>query len=526
MSLDRRSFLQLTAAVNAATALGIGAAGAQPAPGLAFGPPQPFSFEALKRLARDRATKPYEPPPRPNPEIVQKIDYDAHGKLRFRLDAALWGDGGSAFPVSFQHVGMFFPKTVRMFLIEKGAAREILYNPSLFMGGPDHVARKLPAEPSAFAGFWVHEARTDPDWKKQEPWATFLGASYFRAVGELGQVGLSARAVALGPGTSNPEEFPDFIDFWFEPAMTPDAPLVVNALLDGPSLTGAYRFAMTRTKGVVMEIDASLTLRKPVDRLGVAPLTSMFWYSETIKPTAVDWRPEIHDSDGLAMWTGKGEHIWRPLNNPTRTMVSSFVDQSPRGFGLCQRDRSFDNYQDGVRYQLRPSAWVEPIGDWGRGAIQLTEIPTDDEIHDNICAMWVPEEPAVAGRQIALRYRLYWLADEPHPSSLARVVATRLGNGGQPGQPRPRGVRKFMVEFRGDVLSKLAFGTKPEPILWASRGRFSYVFTEAVPNDIPGHWRAQFDLTVDGKDPVEMRCFLRSGEQVLSETWLYQYHPF
>ncbi len=138
----------------------------------------------------------------------------------------------------------------------------------------------------------------------------------------------------------------------------------------------------------------------------------------------------------------------------------------------------------------------------------------------------MPDEPAVAGRQIALRYRLHWLADEPHPSSLARVVATRLGNGGQPGQPRPRGVRKFMVEFRGDVLSKLAFGTKPEPILWASRGRFSYVFTEAVPNDIPGHWRAQFDLTVDGKDPVEMRCFLRSGEQVLSETWLYQYHPF
>ena len=267
-------------------------------------------------------------------------------------------------------------------------------------------------------------------------------------------------------------------------------------------------------------------MRKAVERLGIAPLTSMFWFSETVKPTAIDWRPEIHDSDGLAMWTGTGEHIWRPLNSPPRVMVSSFIDASPRGFGLSQRDREFGHYLDGVRYQLRPSAWVEPLGDWGAGAIQLTEIPTDDEIHDNIVAMWVPAAPALAGASFDLRYRLHWLAEEPFPTPLGRCVATRLGNGGQPGQPRPKGVRKFMIEFVGGPLATLPCGVKPEPVLWASRGSFSYISTEAVPNDVPGHWRAQFDLTVEGQEPVEMRCFLRAGDEVLTETWLYQYLPF
>jgi glucans biosynthesis protein len=252
----------------------------------------------------------------------------------------------------------------------------------------------------------------------------------------------------------------------------------------------------------------------------------MYWFSETVKPTAVDWRPEVHDSDGLSMWTGAGERLWRPLNNPGRVMASAFGDNNPKGFGLMQRDRNFDHYLDGVFYDRRPSVWIEPKGDWGKGTVQLIEIPTDDEIHDNIVAMWVPEKPAVPGASFELSYRLHWQADEPFPTPLARCVATRLGNGGQPGLTRPKGVRKFMVEFLGESLAKLPFGVKPEPVLWASRGTFSYVFTEAVFDEVPGHWRAQFDLTVDGPDPVEMRLYLKNGDAMLSENWLYQYHPF
>ncbi|MFO1417857.1 MAG: glucan biosynthesis protein D [Methylotetracoccus sp.] len=524
MSLTRRNFLQLSLALNVLSLCRTSAAA--PRTTLKYGPQAPFSFDALKTMARDLAAREYVPPPRPDPEIVQQIDYDAHGKLKYNKDSALWADSGSVYPVTFQHVGMFFPKTVRMNLVENGIAREILYDPNLFGGGPDHVARRLPSQPSAFAGFWVHERRTGPDWKKFEPWATFLGASYFRGEGALGQVGLSARGIALGPGTATPEEFPDFVSFWFEAGAKPTDPLLVYALLDGPSVSGAYRFALSRTKGVVMTIDAALFLRKAVDRLGIAPLTSMYWFSETAKAKAVDWRPEVHDSDGLAIWNGKGEHIWRPLNNPPHVMVSSFVDQTPKGFGLLQRDRLFDHYLDGVRYHLRPSAWVEPLGDWGAGAIQLTELPTDDEIHDNVCAMWVPAEPASAGKSYEFKYRLHWLADEPFPTPLARCVATRLGNGGQPGRPRPQGVRKFMVEFLGKPLESIPYGEKPEAVITISRGELSRVEIEPVPDDVPGHWRTHFDVEATGEEPVEMRCFLRFRDKVMSETWLFQYHPF
>ena len=346
------------------------------------------------------------------------------------------------------------------------------------------------------------------------------------AIGELAQYGLSARALAVDTVVYQvPEEFPDFTHVWFEtPAPGADS-VVVYALLDGASVAGAYRFTMRRDAKVVIDVDSFLVLRRDVARLGIAPLTSMFWYSETAKPTMVDWRPEIHDSDGLALWTGSGERIWRPLNNPPGTQVSAFSDASPRGFGLLQRDRVFDHYQDGVYYDRRPSLWIEPRGDWGRGSVQLVENPTDDEIHDNIVAMWVPAERANAGKSFDLSYRTTWAADEPSPTALARCVATRLGNGGAPGTARPRGVRKFLIEFLGGPLKDLPTGVLPEPVLTASRGTFSYVRTEAVPDDVPGHWRTQFDLTADGPEPVELRCFLRGGTGVLSETWLYQYHP-
>jgi glucans biosynthesis protein len=536
MALDRRHFTRLALAFTAASLLDPLQAKTKTGPKLQFGPAEAFSFDLLIARAEKLAQSPYQAPPRPDPAIVQQIDYDAHGKLRYRKEAALWADGPSPYPITFQHVGRYFPKTVAMHQVSGGMAQEILYDPASFMGGPDHVAARLPSQPSAYAGFWVQEDRSKTvfdrssqqrkDWKAREPWATFLGASYFRAVGELGQVGLSARAVALAPGTAQPEEFPDFTAFWFEPAKTAADPVIVHALLDGPSLCGAYRFALYRTQGVVMEIKARLFLRRPIERFGLAPLTSMFWFGETRKADGIDWRPEVHDSDGLALWTGRGERIWRPLNNPASVKVSSFIDDNPRGFGLMQRDRDVDHYLDGVLYHKRPSAWVEPLGAWGKGAVQLTELPTDDEIHDNIVAMWVPAEPTRAGQRYDLAYRLHWLADEPYPAPLARCVATRIGRGGQPGHPRPAGVRKFVVEFYGTPLAKLPFGTLPEAIVTASRGTLSKPMMEALPNDRAGHWRAIFDLTVDGHEPVELRCYLKNGATILSETWLSQYHPF
>jgi periplasmic glucans biosynthesis protein len=493
--------------------------------GLKFREPHPFSFDFLKKTAERMAQQPYVGPAHPSPEIVSRIDYEAWGKIKFKTDRALFAEGPGRFPVSFFHLGMFFQKAVEMHVVNGGQSREIIYDPAMFDMPEDSLAQQL-RKGAGFAGLRIQEARGGAlDWRRND-WVAFLGADYFRSIGELHQYGLSSRAVALNVAVAGkPEEFPDFTKFYIDESKNGDG-LTIYALLEGLSIVGACKFGLTRGKGVIMDIDQTLFLRRDVSRFGIAPLTSMYWFSETKKQTAVDWRPEVHDSDGLAVWAGNGERFWRPLNDPPRITTSSFIDENPRGFGLLQRDRVFDHYLDGVFYDRRPSLWVEPKSPWGKGSIQLVEIPTDDEIHDNIVAMWVPEKPATAGSSVDISYRLHWLADEPTPTELARCVATRLGNGGQPGQPRPQGVRKFMVEFLGAPLADLPFGIKPEPVLWASRGTFSYVFTEAVPDDVPGHWRAQFDLTVDGSDPVEMRLFLKAGEKILSETWLFQYHPF
>jgi glucans biosynthesis protein len=239
----------------------------------------------------------------------------------------------------------------------------------------------------------------------------------------------------------------------------------------------------------------------------------------------MDWRPEVHDSDGLALWTGSGERIWRPLNNPGKTVTSAFSDDNPKGFGLLQRDRVFDHYLDGVRYERRPSLWVEPLEPWGRGSVQLVEIPTDDEIHDNIVAMWVPEKPVNGGERRRYSYRLHWTDREPFPTELAECRGLRFGRGGHAGQSRPKGVRKIVIEFAGKPLESLPFGVIPEAVLSASRGSLTNIQVEAVPDDIAGHWRVLFDIDAQGTEPVELRGFLKNGGTVLSETWLYQYHP-
>jgi glucans biosynthesis protein len=521
----RRRFLALAALWLAAGGLRAAPAAARQR-SMRLGSPEPYSFEALVDKARALAARAYEPAPAVAPEVLERIDYDAHGKIRFNPDFALFADGPGRYPVTFFHLGRHFRQPVRMFVAENGAARELLYEAAYFDMPPDSPARELPAD-SGFAGFRFQESRLggpgQPDWRKND-WVAFLGASYFRAIGELYQYGLSARGVAVNTAvTGRAEEFPAYTRMYFEtPAGDADA-VTVCALLDGPSLSGAYRFVLHRGKGVVMEVETALFLRQDVDRLGLAPLTSMYWFSETIKPAAVDWRPEVHDSDGLAIWTGAGEHIWRPLRNPARIAASAFVDTDPRGFGLLQRDRNFDHYLDGVYYDRRPSLWVEPLEGWGAGAVQLVEIPTNDEINDNVVAMWVAREPARAGTQRRLRYRLYWGADEPFPTALARCVATRMGRGGHAGQPRPAGVVKFVVEFLGGPLAALPFGTKPEAVPGASRGTLANIETEAVPDGVAGHWRAMFDLAAEPGEMVDLRLFLRLGQEALSETWLYQY---
>jgi glucans biosynthesis protein len=274
----------------------------------------------------------------------------------------------------------------------------------------------------------------------------------------------------------------------------------------------------------MMDVHCDLFFRASPGRLGVAPLTSMYWYGENQRDHAPDWRPEIHDSDGLSLWTGKGERIWRPLVNPPAVQVNAFADQTPKGFGLIQRDRDFADYQDdSAFYQKRPGIWVEPKGDWGAGAVELVEIPTNDEIHDNIVAYWRPAQAPKPGDALAFDYRLYWQDQEPnYPAEMAKVVATRIGRAGIPGaETWDANARKFAIDFEGGEIAAMAPRFDIKPVVTCSSGEATggYV-TKLVGTN---RWRALFDVPVGGRSPAELRCFLRLGDKTLSETWIYQY---
>src|SRR5271156_3989404 len=313
-SLDCRALLKGAAASAAAMNPPAEPSGTQPE-GLLFDPSVPFTYDLFKTQARDRAHAPYVPPPRPAPEVLQKINYEEWGKIRYRDDFALFADGPGRFPVTFFHLGLFFQNAVRMHVVDGGTSRQIVYDQSYFDMPANSPARDLP-KGVGFAGLRVQEARDGTlDWRKND-WVAFLGAAYFRSIGELGQYGLSSRGIAIDVAVADrPEEFPDFTDFYIDSAPDGDA-LTLYALMEGPSIVGAFRFVMTRAKGVVMDIEATMFTRAQVSRFGIAPLTSMYWFSETKKETAIDWRPEVHDSDGLAMWSGNGERLWRPPHKP------------------------------------------------------------------------------------------------------------------------------------------------------------------------------------------------------------------
>jgi glucans biosynthesis protein len=505
MPMDRRLFLAaLSACGFAPPALAAG--------GVRLGLAKPFSFAGLVGFAKKSATQPYKATVSAA-AAIKAIDFDAVQKIRFRADHALWP--GAAHPVSFFPLSRYSADPVTIHAVADGQARAVLYGPDYFDFA--HIDPHT-MEGMGFSGFRLMDGAAAPT-----DWLAFQGASYFRSSGQDAQYGASARGIAINTAGAGAEEFPRFSQFWLQDT---GATTTIFALLEGPSVTGAYRFEARKDETVTIDVHCELFFRSTVARLGIAPLTSMYWYGENMRAKAADWRPEIHDSDGLALFTGKGERIWRPLINPPQVQTNSFQDESPRGFGLMQRDRDFANYQDdGAWYNRRPGIWVEPKGDWGAGAVELVEIPTDGEVDDNIVAFWRPAGDAQAGAQKSFDYRLYWQDSEPAwPKSIARVVATRLGRGGIPGQaPVPRDRHKFAIDFTGGDLDGLKQRFDLTPVVTASRGRIENAHVLKVVGT--ERWRALFDLSVEGGGPVDLRLFLKLGDRTLSETWLYKYIP-
>lgn len=491
-----------------------------------IGEAQPFDYAWLKGHARAMSKDPYAPPPSTLPAPIANLNWDEWQSIQFKQDHSLWADDHLRFQARFFHLGFTVKKPVRIHEVVDGKAQELAYDGDMFDYGRSGVKTGSLPKNLGFAGFRLN---FHTDWVRDV--AAFQGASYFRSVsGEL-QYGMSARGLAIDCGMPSPEEFPDFVGYWLERPAPDSNTVVVYGLLDSPSVVGAYRFVLTPGDTFLMDIDSALYPRKTIERIGIAPGTSMFFYGENDRRLANDWRPEIHDTDGLQMWTGTGEWIWRPLVNPPGVHVNSFFDNNPRGFGLLQRDRLFDHYQDdGVFYDRRPGLWVEPKGNWGKGAVMLVEIPTVDETFDNIVAFWNPAEKPKAGEELLFGYRLYWCSKSPAVPPLATTRATRTGIGGVVGQKRSYFSWRFAVDFAGGDFALIGNQAKVEPVIEVSRGKVE--ITSARPlyqvngENVSG-WRAMFDLkpTDDSVEPINIRMYLRCNGEPLTETWIYQWTP-
>jgi len=482
----------------------------------AQGQPAPLPiFEQVQARAASLAKKPFAEYDNPLPPFLSDLDYDQYRDLRFRTEHSLWLAERLPFQVQFFSRGSIFRDRVQIHVVEQGVPALVQFDPGMFDFGRLPVPMDVPAN-LGFAGFRLHHPLNVHHYFDEV--IAFLGASYFRAVARGEVYGLSARGLAVDTGLPKGEEFPVFREFWLVKPAAAAKQITVFALLDSPSVAGAYRFVIRPGAATEIAVTAQLHFRNDVEKLGVAPLTSMFYHGKTTQHYVDDFRPEVHDSDGLLIAAGNGEQIWRPLNNPQRLAFSNFQVQDPRGFGLVQRERHFGRYLDlESKYQRRPSAWVSPVGSWGAGAVELVEIPSEGEVDDNIVTFWVPAKPIKAGSTHVFEYTLTF-EDEPGLDSLlGRVVYTGVG----PGKDRESGQRLFVIDFAGGELGRLPESTALAVDVSASVGTLGPAVVER--NPFVGGYRVFFEFSPGDEELAELRCILRSGDIAVSETWMYQW---
>jgi glucans biosynthesis protein len=498
---------ELLAALPAAAALPLGPLIAAPAQAQ----PQPVGPAAVDAVVRQRAQQlaayAYLAPSRDLPRELDTLDYDAYRDLRYRPDRALWAGTGLPFQLQMFHRGGGFRERVDLFEVAGGQIQPIAYATDLFNFGP-RVTPPQPDPTLGFAGFRIHAPLNVPG--RYDEVGVFLGASYFRAVAAGEVYGLSARALAIGAGEAG-EEFPAFRAFYIERPAAGATSLVIHALLDSQSLSGAYRFVVTPGAVTTFEVSASLFPRVAVERAGLAPLTSMYLFGADQPRRFDDFRPEVHDSDGLLIANGMGERLWRPLANPREVQASAFLDAAPRGYGLMQRQRAFGAYQDlEADYHRRPSAWVQPLTGFESGDVRLSELPASDEGQDNIVACWRPTAPLTAGREHRLSYRVLWGDDPAPPSGLARAVLWRDG-------AKAPGRRLFVIDFA--PLDPAAGELHAD--VGASAGVIDHLVVQ--PNAATGGVRVSFELDPQGAAVSELRARLSRAGVAVTEVWVHRW---
>lgn len=484
-------------------------------------PPPPIRTALdLEAYASQLAQKPYVAPTVKLDAFFDQLNYDGHRQIRFKTDKALYSDIKDAYRVEFFHPGWMFKKPVYFYEISDGQSPEIPFNKELFNYGELKVPETA-AYPLNYSG--IRLLAPDSLLNRRFEFLVFQGASYFRAVTTKLGWGLSARGLAINTIGGEPEEFPDFTHFWFLKPQPGDKTFRFYALLNGPSVTGAYEFEVTPGETTTMTVSGSIFLRKVVKLLGLAPFSSMFWYGENTHPKPLDFRPEVHDSDGLLIEQKFGPIIWRPLDNGKQMRHSVFSIDGVKGFGLQERDRDFKNFEDlEAHYHDRASVWVEPIEGFGRGKLHLIELATGEETWDNIVTMWEPDMLPTATDPLRFAYKLLW--QDEHRHELAKVTATRWGEGVATSEIPNDYV--FVVDFtKGKIGEAKPADWLPELEVNIESGDTKILDKRVMLNPETGGYRAFFKLDIPPSTKlIEMTCDLLDEEKkLISERWTYQW---
>lgn len=477
-----------------------------------LGEGQRFEPMGVVDLARALSKRPYAPVPAEMPEALANLGYEQYIAIRAQPSAFIWSGEGRGFVVEPLHRGFVFSAPVLLFTVEDGAVRRIAYERSRFDFG------KLSVPPNlgdlGYSGFRLYTTSWGP---QPLEFALVQGASFFRALARGQGYGVVARALTLRPAEARGEEFPFFRAFWLERPAPGTNALVAYGLIDSESVTGAVRMTFRPGDMTIVDVETTLFPRAALEHVGFGGMGSSYFFGPNERRGSEDVRVAVHKSKGLQMLNGSGEWLWRPLRNPQTLQISAFVDRNPRGFGLLQRDRDYGAFQDDQqRWERQPSLWIEPIGEWSEGAVQLIEIPSESEINDNILAYWRPRAPMPAGSEVAFSYRQFWTWHPPERPDLATVAATRVGRGSSGRR------RRFVVDFTGEMLNGDA-AAELRPALAASPGTvhglriWPYPDRKAV--------RIGFELDPGNENASEMRLVLESAGKPVSETWLYRWTP-
>lgn len=487
-----------------------------------------FSLDEVAAEARALVDEPYVEPVSNLPPEFSEMKFADYQKMQPKPEKFEWREQDTPFKLAFYHQGMHFNTPVKINEIVDSRVEEINYDPESFDFG-DMSFNQQSTSQLGYAGVRVLYPVNQPG--KEDEVMSILGASYFRVVGKGHIYGLSGRGLAIDTALPEGEEFPAFRELWIERPEPEDTHMVFYALMDSPSVTGAYKFTLEIGSDAVLDVESKVFMREDVNKVGIAPLTSMFLFGPNQPSPTANFRPAIHDSNGLAIHTGKDEWLWRPLNNPEQVSVSTFEVEDPRGFGLLQRGRNFSDYEDlEDRYDLRPSTWIEPVGGWGKGKVELVEIPTADETNDNIVAFWTPDELPAKGESLDFAYSMRWTTNEPAllDDDIAWVKQTLR----TPGEIKQSnlirhldGSTGMLIDFEGPVLAELPGDANVTPEV--SVGENAEVLETLLQrNPVTEGWRMTLRLRVkDTQQPVEMRAALVSGSKSLTETWSYQIPP-